>query len=163
MPLGYNLRMTKRLKTYLDTSIFNFAISTQVVHERQITLKFLHDIKRGIFLPFISDIFFEEIQKASPEKRDALVKIAAPFDLESLPLTEEAEALADRYVQEMVIPKKYRNDALHIAIASVYNMDVIVSWNFEHMVKLKTRRAVHAINTLMGFKPIDICSPQELI
>ena len=55
------------------------------------------------------------------------------------------------------------DDALHIAVASVNNLDVIVNWNFTHIVKLKTRREVAVINTLMGYKPIEICSPQEVI
>ena len=55
------------------------------------------------------------------------------------------------------------DDALHIAVASVNNLDVIVNWNFTHIVKLKTRREVAVINTLMGYKPIEICSPQEVV
>jgi len=51
---------------------------------------------------------------------------------------------------------------VHIAAATFHNLDVIVSWNFEHMVKLKTRRDVPAINTLMDYKGIEICSPLEM-
>lgn len=87
----------------------------------------------------------------------------AQFPLQSLPLTDEVKALADRYIEEKVIPEKERNDAVHIAVASINNLDAIVSWNFEHMVKFKTRREVRGINTLMGYKTIEICSPQEMI
>ena len=85
------------------------------------------------------------------------------FILESLPQTDEVEILADRYVDQKIIPAKHYDDALHIAIASVYNLDAIVSWNFEHMVKFKTKREVQAVNTLMGYKTVQICSPQEMI
>lgn len=87
----------------------------------------------------------------------------AQFPLESLPLTDEVKVLADRYIEEKVIPEKERNDAVHIAVASINNLDAIVSWNFEHMVKFKTRREVQGINALMGYKPIEICSPLEMI
>ena len=65
------------------------------------------------------------------------------------------------YVKDILV--KYKEDALHLAIASVNNLDVVVSWNFEHIVKLKTRQGVAAVNTLLGYKPIEIVSPQEVI
>lgn len=58
---------------------------------------------------------------------------------------------------------KYRDDALHLAIASVENMDILVSWNFDHIVRLKTKHGVTGINTLLGHKVIDIISPSELL
>jgi len=58
---------------------------------------------------------------------------------------------------------KYEDDALHIAIASVNNLDVIVSWNYKHIVKLKTKREVTGINALLGYKEIEIYSPLEVI
>jgi hypothetical protein len=62
-----------------------------------------------------------------------------------------------------MIPAREFDDAAHIAVASVHNLDVIVSWNFEHMVKFKTRREVQGINALMGYKAIEICSPLEMV
>ncbi len=156
---------TKPLKVYLDTSIFNFAISTQdVPREKEFTLKFLTLVREGKFLGYVSDLVIGEIKRTSQQKRqNDLLEIVAQFPLESLPLTQDVKVLADRYIQEKIIPEKERNDAIHIAIASVYNLDAIVSWNFEHVVKFKTRREVPAINTLMGHKSIEICSPRELI
>ena len=154
----------KPLKVYLDTSIFNFAVSTQdVPREKELTLKFLDGMRQGTFLGYISVRVIEEIRKASQPKQDNLLKIVAQFPLESLPLTDEVKALADRYIEENVIPAKESNDAVHIAVASVNNLDAIVSWNFEHMVKFKTRREVQGINTLVGYKTIEICSPLEMI
>ena len=156
--------LPKPLKVYLDTSIFNFAISTQdVAAEKELTLKFLDGIRQGTFLGYISVRVIEEIRKASQPKQDNLLQVVAQFPLESLPLTDEVKTLADRYIEEKVIPEKERNDAVHIAVASINNLDAIVSWNFEHMVKFKTRREVRGINTLMGYKTIEICSPQEMI
>ena len=76
---------------------------------------------------------------------------------------KKAEFLAEKYIDEGVIPVRHRDDALHIAIATVNNFDVIVSWNFEHMVKTKTRREVQGVNTLMGYRFIDIATPTEVI
>lgn len=156
--------LPKPLKVYLDTSIFNFAISIQdVPREKELTQKFLDGIKRGTFLGYISVRVIEEIRKASQPKQDDLLKVVAQFSLEFLPLADEVKALADRYIQEKIIPEKELNDAVHIAVASINNLDAIVSWNFEHMVKFKTRREVQGINMLMGYKTIEICSPLEMI
>ena len=76
--------------------------------------------------------------------------------------SEEVETLAQHYVREKVIPSKYIADALHIAIASIHNIPVLVSWNFEHIVKHKTRVEVNRINKSFKFPGIDICSPQEV-
>ena len=156
--------MINPLKLYLDTSVFNFAISTQdVPHEKEITLKFLDSIKQGIFLGYVSAIVLREINDAPPKKQSDLLKLMEQFELETLPRTAEVDLLAERYVQEKIIPLKHIDDALHIAIASVHNLDVIASWNFEHLVKMKTRREVQAVNALMGYKGVEICSPQEII
>jgi hypothetical protein len=74
----------------------------------------------------------------------------------------EAEALADQYIKKEIFPLKYRDDALHLAIASVNNIDIIISWNFEHLVKRKTRLEANLANSLNGYKSIDIIVPPEL-
>ncbi|OGX04340.1 MAG: hypothetical protein A3G87_04040 [Omnitrophica bacterium RIFCSPLOWO2_12_FULL_50_11] len=157
--------LPKPLKVYLDTSIFNFAISTQdVAAEKEVTVRFLDEVKNGRFLGHVSAIVLREIND-TPEKRrqDDLLKLMGQFELETLHRTEEADLLAERYIQEKIIPVKHFDDALHIAIASVHNLDVIVSWNFEHLVKFKTRREVQAVNTLLGYRTIEICTPQEIL
>jgi hypothetical protein len=75
----------------------------------------------------------------------------------------ESEKMADRYVEEGIIPERYRSDALHIAVAVINGIDAIVSWNFEHIVKLKTRVMVNGINRLLGYHEIEICSPEEVV
>jgi hypothetical protein len=69
----------------------------------------------------------------------------------------------EKYLERGIFPIKYRDDALHIAIASVHDMDIVISWNMEHMVKLKTRREVRAVNILEGHNEIEICTPLEVI
>lgn len=150
-------------KTYFDTSIFNFAIADDVPREREVTLKLLDEVKDGKYEVFISEVVIGEINRAPQttvvKLRDCIKKV----DPEELALDDNARALSEEYIEKGVIPSKYEDDAFHIAIASVNNLDLIVSWNFTHIVKLKTRREVAVINTLMGYKPIEICSPQEVI
>lgn len=82
---------------------------------------------------------------------------------EVLSVDEEIDRLADKYIAEGIIPAVYRDDALHIALASVKGLDILVSWNFKHLVKHKTRVEVTGVNTLLGYKAIDICTPWEVI
>jgi hypothetical protein len=79
-----------------------------------------------------------------------------------LKLNKKIESLARLYVEHGIFPEKYFDDALHVAIASYYNVSYLVSWNFKHLVKVKTRRLVNSINALAGFGGIEIISPQEL-
>lgn len=154
----------KPLKVYLDTSVFNFAIPTQdVPREKEATLKFLEAIKTGKFIAYISQVTIDEILKAGEKRRNDLFKVVKEISPEELPVTDEADTLADSYIESKILPANERNDALHIAVATIHNLDVIISWNFEHMVKLKTRRDVPAINALMNYKPIEICSPLEVV
>ncbi|MCJ7773460.1 MAG: hypothetical protein MUP22_10050 [Desulfobacterales bacterium] len=66
------------------------------------------------------------------------------------------------YIDEGLIPEKYENDALLIALTSVYSLDILVSWNFKHLVKRKTRIGVNLINFKNGYRSIEILAPSEL-
>jgi hypothetical protein len=78
-------------------------------------------------------------------------------------MDEESRALADEYIRHGAIPEDYPEDALHIAIASVNGMDCLLSWNYEHLVRIKTRRIVSMVNTSLGYPYIDIVTPAEVI
>ena len=70
--------------------------------------------------------------------------------------------LARVYIERGVFSERYVDDALHVAITTLYDISYLVSWNFEHLVKVKTRKWVNSVNTLEGFTEIEIVSPQEL-
>lgn len=70
--------------------------------------------------------------------------------------------MASAYVGRGVFSEKYFDDALHVAVASFYDLSYVVSWNFEHLVKVKTRKGVNLVNILEGYREIEIISPQEL-
>jgi len=74
-----------------------------------------------------------------------------------------AENLAEVYVNEGIIPKKYNNETLHIAIATIYKMDAIVSWNLTHIVKFNNKFQVKNINKRLKEKDVIICIPEEKV
>lgn len=126
------------------------------------TKDLIDKLKLGEYEGYISEQVMAEIARAPETKKQQLLKLVDGIELELLIMDKEAEMLADKYIAEGLIPAKYRDDAIHIAIASTSNLDVIVSWNFEYMVKLKTKRGVIAVNELMGYKTIEIVTPQEV-
>ena len=151
----------KKLKLYLDTSIINFAFADDAPKQKEVTLKLFDELNR--YKGYISEIVLGEINRASDIKKRRLFNFISKYDLEELMFNESAKILADKYIEAGVIPRKYQEDAFHIAIASVNDLDAIISWNFKHIVKLKTRREVVEINLYMGYKEIDIYSPWEVI
>jgi hypothetical protein len=92
-----------------------------------------------------------------------MISLFAEYDIKILEPSDEASRLADLYVSEGVIPEKYRTDGLHIAIATINGLDMIVSMNFQHIVKNKTEKMTGAINVLNGYRAVEIVSPMEVI
>jgi len=132
------------LHYYVDTLVWNFLLEEDRPEAQAITKRFFQQVAT-LGQMAISDIVLQEIERAMPTRREALFKLLARYTPEQFRLTDEAKELANRYVQAELIPSRYLPDALHLAIAVVQNCDVVVSWNFEHMVKLKTRLGVNGL------------------
>ena len=77
--------------------------------------------------------------------------------------TPEVVALVDKLLQNHAVPPSSYADAYHLAIAIVSGMDYLLSWNFKHIVRLKTKDIVRVTATVQGYRPIDIIAPTELI
>ena len=71
--------------------------------------------------------------------------------------------MANKYMENKIIPANKRVDALHIAIASVNDLDIILSFNFKHINKLKTKTLIPATNLISGYREISIAQPEEVI
>jgi len=70
--------------------------------------------------------------------------------------------LADTYINEKDVGKTSRPDCIHIALATVYNADVLVSWNFKHIVNLNRIRKYSAFNYRLGYQILEIRTPREI-
>ena len=90
-----------------------------------------------------------------------MVETVKDFEL-LLTRSEEIRILSEEYVSRRIIPVKHIEDAVHIAVATINSVDILVSWNFEHIVKLKTKREVNVVNVLLGYDPIEIVEPAML-
>jgi predicted nucleic acid-binding protein len=153
----------RKLKIYFDTSVLNFYYANDSPKEMLATRKLFEQIKKGIYECYISDVVLAEVEKAEEEIKNRLKSLIVEYELKVLRVDEEVIALFEKYVEANIIPAKYENDILHIAVSVVNQLDVILSWNFEHIVKLKTKNEVNGINLLLGYRQIQIATPMEVI
>ncbi|KKN44893.1 hypothetical protein LCGC14_0688430 [marine sediment metagenome] len=149
------------MKIYLETSVINFLFPEDSPEKMKITHESFNIIEE--YEVFISDIVLLEIEQAPEGKKASLSDVITKHNMKALESTAEAEKLADNYITEEVIPEKYYNDALHIAIATKYKMDAIISWNLTHIVKFKTKFNVKGINERLNEKDVIICTPEEMV
>ena len=91
------------------------------------------------------------------------MSLIAKYNVSVLTYSEEASALANIYVAEGVISPKFRTDGVHIAIATVNDLDMVVSMNFQHIVKRTTKVATGSINALNGYRAVEIYNPMEVV
>jgi len=153
----------KKLSIYLDTSVLNFYLAEDDPAKKDITVRFFQEMEAGTFEVYISTLVVREIDAAPEIKREQLKNLVRRIEPKVLELDAETEKLAQRYVDVFIIPEKYRNDAVHIAAAVVNDLDAVISWNLEHMVKMRTRIEVNGINRLEGYHEIEISTPEEAI
>lgn len=84
-------------------------------------------------------------------------------DFSVLEINESVEELAKECVNYGAIPESYQEDAYHIAVATLNEMDYLISWNFRHIVRRITKDIVRMISTLRNLKQVEITTPGELL
>jgi predicted nucleic acid-binding protein len=112
---------------------------------------------------FISDVVTNEIQQCSEPKRSEMLKKMQQLEINLLYETAEVKELAREYIKGGVLKEKSYDDCLHIAYSVIHNCDVIVSWNFKHLVNFKTIDRVRIVNAINRYKEISIISPTMLV
>lgn len=117
--------------------------------------------REGGALIVISDTTLAELASAPAEVR-SVVEALPRGCVEFISQSAESEALAQEYITEAVVARRMLVDALHIAVATVARVDVLVSWNFRHIVNLDRIRGFNAINLRAGYAQLEIRSPLEL-
>jgi len=150
------------LKVYLETTLFNYYFDEdRDAHPDTVTL--FEECAAGKFVPYTSLYVIDEIEAAPNEKRKKMMALIEQCGITILAASDEADNLARRYISEGALPKGSLSDASHIAAASINGLDMIISLNFRHIVRDKTIKLAGAINTLLGYKTVEIHSPMEVI
>ncbi|HBE04133.1 MAG: hypothetical protein A2096_11230 [Spirochaetes bacterium GWF1_41_5] len=152
----------KKLKLYLDTSIWNFIFADDAPEKKEITLRFFEQIQ--FFAIFISGIVLEEIAQADTEKRMKLENVLFKYKPAVLEVNSEVMRLSKLYIERGVIPMKKDDDAQHIAFSTYYEMDILLSWNYKHLANVFKKRKIQIINLEEGYdKPLELITPMEVI
>ena len=127
------------------------------------TIALFKEIAAGKYAAFTSRFVIGELNNAPEEKREKMIKLVLEHDIPILETSDEAVRMADLYIKEKIIPQKFRTDGLHIAITTVNDLDMIISMNFQHIVKRKTKIGTGSINAMNGYRPVEIYSPMEVL
>jgi len=152
--------MNERIpKIYLDTSVFGGYYDAEFDEDTQLLFD---KIYLGQFQVVYSSTTEDELLGAPENVKQLLPGISDSLKTR-IELTEEAVNLADTYLAENVVGRTSRSDCFHIAMATIYGVDILVSWNFKHIVNYKRIRGYNAVNMKLGYKTIDIRSPKEII
>jgi len=149
-------------KVYLETTVFNYYFD-KTKNAQPVTVAFFEAIGSGQFKGYTSVYTYNEMEKAPEPKRTNMLNLIEKYRISILDTSDEVIQLAKKYIMNNIIPKKKRLDALHIAVASVNNLDIILSYNFKHINKLKTKTLVPATNLISGYREIFIAQPEEVI
>ena len=150
----------KKETLYFDTSVLSSYCDERAKERKDATIKFWENVLPG-YKVYISEVTVKELEDTRNETLKKKFK-ALIESFKVLRINKRVKDLANAYIEKGVFPDKYLNDALHVAVASFYGISFVVSWNFEHLVKVKTRKSVNLINVLEGYPEIEIISPQEL-
>ncbi len=146
------------MKVYADTSVFGGVFDVEFEAASSL---FFDQVKNGRFQLCISDIIRRELQEA-PQKVKSIFEEFLPF-CDILPISQACLDLRDQYLLHNIVTAKSSDDALHVATASINKTDIIVSWNFKHIVHFDKIKLYNAVNRIQGLNEIFINSPSEVI
>jgi predicted nucleic acid-binding protein len=152
-----------KLKVYLDTSVISHLMQEDVPEKMADTLKLWNMFKNNKFDVYLSTVTLEEISACPEPKRSSMFDYLEQIDYTPIEITNDMSEVAQQLIDMNILTKKSYDDCQHIAAAVIYGCDCIISWNFKHIVNIKTIRGVRAITNLKGYKPIEILNPSVLL
>ena len=151
--------MRKKLRIYIDTSVIGGCCDDEF---QEWSNRLIKEFKNGLYRLVISEITEAEISKAPQAVQDILFGLIN-HGCEVISETEETIDLARKYLNAQILSKNFENDARHIAVTTVNNVDILVSWNFKHIVHFDKIRQFNSVNLIEGYKSIEIYSPREVV
>lgn len=146
-------------RIYLDTSVYGGYFDDEF---QEFTKPLFDRIENDEFVVLFSTVLEEEL-KLAPEKVRDLVRNMDNNSTEFITETVDAVKLATEYISEKVVGQTSYSDCLHIALATINQADLLISWNFKHIVNMQRIRGYNSINIKNGYKYLEIRSPRDLM
>jgi len=159
----------RKLRLYLDTSVVNHLFHDDTPDRQEATLQFFEKtVRTGFSDAYVSFVTLGEIRRTrDTEKRDRLLTAVAEYNLKIIradAFIPEARELATAYLARKILGPRERRDALHVALATVHELDALLSWNFRHLANVNKESMFQAVNLEFGYhKPLRMITPQEAI
>jgi len=151
------------MKLYLETTVPSFLFADDAPEKQEVTRQFFKWLAISPDQLYISELVLAELNRASLAVREKLLEAVARLPVENLSISDEAVALAGRDVADGVIPARYRDDALHVALAVLNNLDVVVTWNMKHLANVRRIDGINRTNAGLRLPLIRIHTPEEVI
>lgn len=145
-------------RVYTDTSVIGWCFDAEFSPWSN---GLMRDFQLKNFIPVVSDVITTEIDDAPEHVRLKYAELLALYP-EILETDEQALTLSEIYQQRNILTRKFYDDGVHIALATIAEVDVLVSWNFKHIVHLDKIRLFNAVNIEHGYKQLQIYSPREV-
>ncbi|MDQ3015973.1 MAG: PIN domain protein [Bacteroidota bacterium] len=146
------------MRIYVDTSVFGGCFDPEF---EIYSIRLIDMFKIGKFKAIISEVSEFELRFAPASVKQILKEIPTNH-LEIVKLSNEAKNLSEQYLKEKIVNSKSLADAQHIAIATVHQVDLLVSWNFKHIVNYNKIRLYNSVNLKLGYKVLEIRNPRDL-
>jgi hypothetical protein len=151
--------MNRPLRVYADTSVFGGCFDDEFRTE---SVRFFDEVRQGLFVVVVSNVTLDELELAPDSVRRVLADLP-PRQVEIVSTSLESEALRSSYLEAAVVGPASSNDAAHIAVATISKVDLVISWNFKHIVHFEKIGGYEAVNTLRGHPSPRIYSPREVV
>ena len=148
----------RSIKVYADTSVYGGVFDEEFA---EASTAFFDLVRSGEYILYVSDVVNQELSVA-PKKVNELFKKFLPT-AQLIDVGSDALELQQAYIAEGILTEKWYDDAMHVALATVAECNVIVSWNFKHIVNFRKIPLFNAVNVLKGYREIAIHSPMEVI
>ena len=151
----------EKLKIYLETTVFNYYFDDREGHDD--VLKLFKAIEAGEFEAYTSNYVMDELNNAPEPKRSNMIALATKHDITVLDSSDKVRRLNRLYIERGAIPASQVYDSLHVAIASAFGLECIISYNFQHINRSKTKILTAVINREEGYNGIIIATAKEVL
>lgn len=154
----------RKLQLYLETSVWSHLLAEDTPEKKAVTEALFREIEAGKYEVFVSDLVLAEVDETPDRRRRrSLLNSLKKYSPVELEIDEEADQLSRWYLDEGALPPSAADDAVHAAVAVVNGLDVLVSWNMDHLVSVRARQRVNGVNRLRGYRDIEIATPEEVL
>jgi len=152
-------------KVYIETSVISYLTARLsrdliIAGHQQITQEWWELRKRDFDL-YVSQLVIKEVSRGDEEASKK--RLSALQDIPLLQFNDEVTDFAQKIVSEKIMPSRYAEDAIHVAIATIHKIDYLLTWNCNHIANAEIRKNILSLCTRYGYEMPIICTPEELM